>query len=459
MEIRTRLTIQFFLISGTLLLFAFLTIYFFYAKIQKEEFFLSLESRAKTTADLLIRVEQIDSTLLKLIDLNKKDILDFENISVYNIEGKEIYTNNDTIHFSKILPEFDVFLEEVRENGKKKISDGDFDFLGIQYENAREKFVVVACAVDTQGVKNLRGLRRVLTLVFIAVTAIIVFAGWAYSGRALKPISKVIDQVNNISANNLNQRISAGSNKDEITRLTLTFNHLLDRIEDAFMTQKTFVSNASHELRNPLTAITSQLEVTLLKARNIEEYEQTINSVLEDIRDLNDMSHRLLVLAKIDGESSSFKLEQLRLDDLIWEIKNEFLTQNIEYFVTLTLNKLPENEKQLLILGNKHLLKTCFVNLMDNACKFSSDHTVAIEIFSGVKTLIIQFTDKGMGISKSELPYIFEPFYRAKNSSEFSGYGVGLSIVQKIVQVHKAKIEVASTVSVGTRISIVFPLG
>jgi signal transduction histidine kinase len=127
--------------------------------------------------------------------------------------------------------------------------------------------------------------------------------------------------------------------------------------------------------------------------------------------------------------------------------------------VTLTLNKLPENEKQLLIYGSKHLLKTCFVNLMDNACKFSSDHTVAVEIVSDIKTLTIQFTDKGMGISKAELPHIFEPFYRAKNSAEISGYGVGLSIVQKILHIHNAKVHVVSTPSVGTKISIVFPLG
>ncbi|MBK9593244.1 MAG: sensor histidine kinase [Crocinitomicaceae bacterium] len=95
---------------------------------------------------------------------------------------------------------------------------------------------------------------------------------------------------------------------------------------------------------------------------------------------------------------------------------------------------------------------------MDNACKFSSNHGVSIEIFSDIKTLTIQFADKGTGISKSELPHIFEPFYRAKNSAEVSGYGVGLSIVQKIVHLHKAKIEVASTLSVGTKISIVFPL-
>lgn len=459
MEIRTRLTVQFFLISGALLLFAFLTIYFFYAKIQKEEFFQSLESRAKTTADLLIRVEQIDSTLLKVIDLNKKDVLDFENISVYDLEGKEIYTNNDTIHFSELLPDFDLFLDEVIASGKKEVSDGDFDFVGIQYQNASDKFVVVASAMDTNGIKNLRSLRRVLALVFIAVIAVIGFAGWIYSGRALKPISTVIDQVNNISANNLNQRIRAGSNKDEIARLTLTFNHLLDRIEDAFTTQKTFVSNASHELRNPLTAITSQLEVTLLKARNVEEYEEIISSVLDDIRDLNDMSHRLLVLAKIDSQSGYFKFEPLRLDDLIWETKNEFLAQNGGCLVSLTLNKLPENEKQLLILGNKHLLKTCFVNLMDNACKFSADRAVAIEIFSDIKTLTIQFADKGMGISTSELPHIFEPFYRAKNSGEISGYGVGLSIVQKIVHVHSAKIDVVSVLSVGTTVRIVFPLG
>jgi len=458
MQIRTKLTIQFIVISATLLLTAFMAIYLLSAKFQKDEFFSRLEVKASTTADLLIRVKEVDSTLLKLIDLNKKDVLYHENISVYNSQQKEIYTNNDTIHFSKILPDFEQYLEDVRVNGKKKSSIGDIDIVGLPYTNQHEKFVVMACAIDKYGLNHLKNLRQILAIVFIAILVIVALSGQIYAARALKPISDVIRQVNTISANNLNQRINEGNKKDEIAQLTITFNHLLSRIEHAFTTQKTFVANASHELRNPLTAITSQLEVAILRERDRETYERVITSVLEDIKRLNEMSHRLLVLAKIDSDHSAFKLSPLRLDDLVWETKNEFLVSNPGCMVKLTLHTLPETEKQLTILGNYQFLKTCFLNLMDNACKFSPDHAVSIELFSDQKSIHVQFTDTGIGIDTEELPYIFEPFYRGRNTSHVNGYGVGLSIVDKIIHVHSGTIKIISELNQGTKFTLTFPL-
>jgi signal transduction histidine kinase len=454
MQIRTKLTIQFFLISAGLLLSALLAIYFFSARYQQEEFYSRLTSKANTTADLLIRVEQVDSTLLKLIDINKKDVLYYENISVYNSENQEIYTNNDSIHFQEILPDIRAFLNEVSHSGEKRVKSNDIDIVGIQYQNGNEKFVVIACAIDKYGMDNLKNLRRVLAFVFIIFLAVIGVAGWIYSGKALKPISEVINQVNSISANNLNHRLGEGNQNDEIFRLTSTFNNMLNRIEHAFKTQKTFVSNASHELRNPLTAITSQLEVALLKERDSEEYQNIVSS----IKRLNEMSHRLLQLSKIDSGNLNFILEPVRIDDLIWETKNEFILQYPDNIVKLTLHELPENETQLNILGNKQFLKTCFINLMDNACKFSIDKTVKIEIFSDGKTLHVQFSDDGIGITESELPYIFEPFYRGKYAAHVKGYGIGLSIVEKIIQTHDAVIKVKSKVNFGTTIMVSFSI-
>lgn len=457
MQIRTRLTLQFIAISAALLLSAMASIYFFAAKIQREDFFQQLQTRASTTADLLIRVEAVDSNLLKLIDVNKKDVLNNENISVYDAANQELYTNNDSLRFTDLLEDMEGFLQEVRTGGTQKRSLGDLDLIGINYRHNGESFVVLASAIDLERQKNLKTLRRVLLLVFVIFLLAIAFAGWLYAGRALKPISAVIRQVNTISANNLNLRIDEGNKTDEIARLTMTFNDLLNRVEHAFKTQKTFVSNASHELRNPLTAITSQLEVTLMRTRSQDDYQRVLLSVLDDIRRLNEMSHRLLVLAKIESDPSSIKLEPLRLDDLVWETKNEFLANNPTFSVQLTLHDLPETENRLLIAGNPVFLKTCFLNLMDNACKFSTDHTVSIAIFSRNESLIVKFSDQGIGIESTELPYIFEPFYRGKNTSHVNGYGVGLSIVDRIMRMHQGEIQVASTLHEGTVITLIFP--
>lgn len=457
MQIRSRLTIQFFLISASLLLLALLAIYYFSAKHQKEEFYSRLKSRANTTADLLLRVKEVDSTLLKLIDVNRKDLLNYENISVYDSEGTEIYTNNDSLHFNEILPDLNSFLNDVRKNGEQSMTAEKLNFVGIRYEIGDHDYIVVACAVDEFGIENLKSLRRILVFVFIFFLAAIGVSGWIYSGRALKPISEVVEQVNSISANNLSQRLDEGNQKDEIYHLTSTFNDMLNRIEHAFKTQKTFVSNASHELRNPLTVITAQLEVALIKERNSEEYKKIVHSVLEDIKKLNEISHRLLQLTKIESEKSEIKREPIRIDDLIWEVKNEFQTQNPDNKVILTLHELPEDESQLVILGNNQFLKTAFINLMSNACKFSDDRTVNIDILSGSDKLIIKFIDKGIGIPAEDIPNIFEPFYRGKNTNSVKGYGIGLSMVEKIMTAHNAQIRIASELNIGTTVSVVFP--
>lgn len=458
MQIRTRLTIQFFLISASLLLFALLAIYFFSASHQKEEFYSRLKSRANTTADLLLRVDEVDSSLLKLIDINRKDVLHYENISVYDSNDKEIYTNNDSLHFYEILPNVISFLSEVRKNGEQSMTFENLHFIGIQYEIEEKKFVVVACAMDIYGMENLKSLRKILVFVFVFFLVAIGISGWFYAGRALKPISDLVNQVNNISANSLDQRLEEGKQKDEINQLTSTFNDMLNRIEQSFKTQKTFVANASHELRNPLTVITAQLEVSLLKERDSDEYKKILNSVLDDIKRLNEISHRLLQLTKIENEKLEIKFDPIRIDDLIWEIKSEFQNQNPEFKATLTLNELPENENLLLILANKQFLKTCFINLMTNACKFSSDKTVNIEIISAEENLIIKFVDHGIGIAEEEIPHVFEPFYRGKNANSISGYGIGLSIVEKIIKAHKGEIQINSKLNSGTTVCLIFSI-
>lgn len=458
MQIRTRLTIQFFFISSSLLLMALLAIYFFSAKHQKEEFYSRLKSRANTSAELLLKVDEVDSSLLKLIDINRKDILYYENISIYDSNDKEIYTNNDNIHFHEILPDIKSFLGEVRQSGEKSMTVENLDYIGIKYEIGNKKYVVIACAMDIYGIDNLKSLRRILVFVFVFFLLAMGVSGWIYAGRALKPISEVVHQVNSISANSLNQRLEERKTKDEIYQLTSTFNEMLQRIEHAFKTQKTFVANASHELRNPLTVITAQLEVALIKERNSEEYKKIIESVLEDIKRLNDISHRLLQLTKIESERSDIKLESIRIDDLIWEVKKEFQNQNPGYKVILKLHELPESESQLIIFGNAQFLKTCFINLMSNACKFSLDKTVHIDIISSKGDLIINFIDHGMGISQDDLPFVFEPFYRGKNVAQSKGYGIGLSIVEKIIKAHNAEIQVNSKVNSGTTVSLIFPI-
>ncbi len=183
-------------------------------------------------------------------------------------------------------------------------------------------YVVVAAAVDINWTARLKDLQTLLTVAYLIVIAVVFISGWIYSGRALRPIKRIMDEVKGISPQNLDQRLKESPYEDEMGKLILIFNELLERIAKAFQLQKMFVSNVSHELKNPLTNITSQLEVTLLKERSKEDYHQTIESVLEDIRGLNQLSNSLLELARLTREQDSFTMTRVRLDEIIWDVRD-----------------------------------------------------------------------------------------------------------------------------------------
>lgn len=459
MQIRSKLTLYFILIVAGILLFSLFSIYYFSERHRQNQFYTSLKNKALTTADLLIKVQEVDSSLLKIIDQRKKDIFPSENISIYDYVNKEIYTNNDSIDFKALLPELDKIIYQIRQYGEKRLSVGEMEIIGIPYVDRSGLFIILSGAIDTTGFDNLNNLKNILIIVFISVLLTVAFVGWIYAGKALNPISSVINEVSKISETKLNLRLNEGQGKDEISRLSSTFNKMLDRIESAFKLQKTFVANASHELRNPLTMITSQLEVALLKDRNNDEYRKILSSILEDIKNINKMSHGLLQLAKLDSSAEQdLKFTAVRIDDLLWETKSEFLSLYPLFKVNFFIDNLPDDEKNLTINGIAAYLKICFFNLMENACKFSPDNTVTVKLFSEHRKIVIHFTDKGSGINNNDLPYIFEPFYRSENFQNKKGYGIGLSIVKKIVLLHHARININSKENAGSTFVLNFPL-
>jgi signal transduction histidine kinase len=452
MRIRTRLTLQFVGIVAVIVFCSHLAIYYFSAQYRENQFYDRLRDKAYTTAELLIKVDAVSADLLRIIDKNKKDLLFQENITVYDYQNKALYTNNETADFGS-TPEF---LDRIRVEGEQRVANGDVELVGVQYVDDYNRFVVTASAIDRFGRQKMQNLGNILIISFVLILIIVAAAGWIYAGRALRPISHIVRQVNNISATNLSTRLDEGNRTDEIAQLSATFNEMLNRIETTFQLQKTFVANASHELKNPLTIITSQVEVILLRERTPEEYRQTLVSVLEDIRRLNQVSLRLLDLARLSSEETKIELKPLRIDELIWKCKEELMEKHPGYKVTFT-PELPEEERQLIIMANDELLGAAFLNLMDNACKFSPDKEVMVQLEARGSRSIVKFSDRGAGISEADLPFIFQPFFRSNTAMKVSGHGIGLSLVEKILKFHKAQIEVSSRVNAGSTFTVTVP--
>ncbi|HEV7349597.1 HAMP domain-containing sensor histidine kinase [Telluribacter sp.] len=452
MQIRTRLTVQFSLLVSAILLVAFLAIYYFTFVNTNEDFYDRLRSKAVSTAELLLKVRQVDTELLKVFDKSNRDLIYNENILIFDEKNRLIYANTDSlsIHVSNF------WLDEIRRAEQIRYTDGEYKVVGIYYKYPFNKAVVLLGALDLYGKANLDNLRTMLAVIFIFVTAIVAFAGWLFAQRALLPISRVMNDVEGILPQKLNTRLDTPNQNDEIGRLTITFNKLLDRIETAFRMQKTFVANVSHELKNPLTKISSQLEVSLLKERSVDEYQNTIHSVLEDIQQLSQLSNTLLELAKVSEDRRDILTETVRVDELLWDARTSISQSNSQYRIQLNLDELPEDDTWLEVTGNPTLLKTAFLNLIDNACKFSDDNSVSISLAATEEAIELSFSDSGKGIPEQDQNLVFQPFYRGDNTASVKGYGIGLSLVDRIMKLHNGTITIKSNEPSGTIFQLKF---
>lgn len=454
MNIRTRLTLLFIIIVAIIIIFASVAIYFFSADYRQDDFYNRLLNKGNNTAKLLIEVEEVDAGLLRRIEKNNPVSLPNEKIVIYDYRNDIIFSTDEdnVIQIDRDL------LDQVRLDGEVRFRQGKYEVLGFLFADKYDRFVVIAAATDIYGLNKLRNLGTILLIVFGISIVLVSFSGWFFAGRALRPISKVVHQVDEISISRLDLRVDEGNGKDEIAQLARTFNDMLTRLETSFIIQKNFIANASHELRTPLTAVTGQLEVTLLNTRTTEEYKQTLNSVLEDIKNLNNLCNRLLLLAQASSDTSDRKLKKIRVDELLWQTKDELSKLNPGYSITIDLDPQLDDESRLTIAGDEQLIKAALANVIENGCKYSPDHAVTIYVTSFSGNISLHFTDKGIGIPDEDLPNIFEPFHRGHNTQNTKGHGIGLSMVERIIKLHHGSIHVNSKTGQGTTFTLAFPL-
>jgi signal transduction histidine kinase len=352
-------------------------------------------------------------------------------------------------------------VDRVKEVFKKKevrFEVDDLEVLGTVFVTPEGQIVVFAGAEDQYSAENAKDLKNILIALFLLFVFIVVISGWFFAGRAIKPISEVIKQVDQLSLKRLEQRLNTADSEDEIGKMVTTINRLLERIENAFKLQKTFIANVSHELKNPLTKISSQLEVSLLNERKIEDYKQTIASVLEDTQDLAAITESLLELNKISISDYQASFSILRIDEIMWESRSLTQKLNAAYKVMIDTQFMPDNEELLHIKGDEKLILTALKNLIENGCKFSTNKQTYVSLQIVDESIEIKIKNEGKGIPEADIPYIFQPFFRAENTAASKGYGIGLSLVERIVSLHLGSISVQSEQNGWTEFTVKFPV-
>ncbi|WP_019986593.1 sensor histidine kinase [Rudanella lutea] len=453
MTIRNRLTLRFTGLVSSILLLVFVSIYAFCWFFISADFYRRLDRKASTTGDMLIR-HRLDADLIRQLGRLRKDQLPSQKIMVFDARDSLIFTTNEAL----TVPIPATTLAKIRVGEQTDFRQGIYYLSGSRYTTDSGGYVVIASAQNTDGDDFLSRLLLALLCLFILIVGVTTLAGWVFAGDALRPMQRLDQTLSHIFPHNREERLPVGPESDEISRLSMTINSLLDRVGESFRVQRMFVANVSHELRNPLTQISSQLEVSLLNRRDPDAYQKTIRSVLEDVTELTALTRELLQLSQVSGDGTVGLLTgRIRIDEIVWDVRDQVNALQPGYRVQVEWGDLPDDPDLLTIQGNKTLLRTALKNLTENACKFSDDRRALLRVRVQPEQVQIDVQNTGTPIPASDLPYIFEPFYRSRQTADVRGYGVGLSLVERIARVHGGQVTVSSEAGRPTIFTVALP--
>ena len=320
------------------------------------------------------------------------------------------------------------------------------------YDN-NQLVAIVQVAQSLDDIQNT--LQRLLVTLLVSVPILVIIAGvsgYFLAARALAPIDQITSTTRRISGEDLSARLNIPVTDDEVGRLTQTLNDMLARLDDSFQRERQFTNDASHELRTPLTAMQAILGVIREKRRTPKEYEQALDDLNEETDRLRTLVENLMRLAR--GEKRSNNLhEMIDISTLISDVADS-LRPLAEIKNLILACDIPEHLKTV---GDSDELIRLFVNLLDNAIKYTAHGKISITAQKKAKEIAINIEDTGIGISPEHLPHIFDRFYRVEESRVTRGAGLGLAIAQEIAIAHHGIIEAHSIRGGGTTFTVRLP--
>lgn len=302
----------------------------------------------------------------------------------------------------------------------------------------------------------LAGLVRTLIIAIPLALALAAGGGIFLARRALEPVDKISQTAQEIEESDLSRRINVNT-KDELGRLAATLNEMIGRLERAFQRQKQFTSDASHELRTPLAVIEAESTLALQKERPSSDYQQSLEIISQESRQMSSLIDQLLTLARADAGKEQWNFTEIDLGKLISNLSTDVEVLCQEKGLSFQLGQIQD----LVVKGDEARLRELFMNLLDNAIRYTpSPGTVSVSFRREGQMANIAITDTGIGIPAEDMPFIFERFYRVDKSRSRAegGSGLGLAICRHIAEVHGGKIEVESQVGVGSTFSVWLPL-
>ena len=392
--------------------------------------------------------------LVSAVEKIYEDPDEFENFNdgIYYIK----YNENNEIIAGKIPKDFDLTLAfSIEDINTYQIENKKFLYYDTRLKNTGDwiRGIYPLSRFQNDISKMWDILFYYIAPLFIAFVA---FVGYKIVKNAFKPVKKISETALEIKkSKNFSRRIELDNSEDEIHKMASAFNEMLDTVEETFIHEKQFSSDVSHELRTPITVILAQSDYALDYVDTLDEAMESFEVINRQAKKMTSLINQIMELSKLERQNEIEK-ERINFSNIILQLLEDYRTllenSNIELITNI--------EKDLRIYGNKLMIERLFINLFTNAMKFTKT-TISVSLNRINKEIILQVKDDGVGIAKEEQKYIWDRFFQINNSrnkDKNRGSGLGLSMVNKIAQLHSATIEVESEIGKGACFIVRFPI-
>jgi len=452
MTLKSRITFLFAILSAVIISLLSGFVWYFANEFAFEDFYKRLEARVNIAAGIKVQGGQHTAGYAEMRNRYLERLpAEQEHLVVADKSGKRIVNKQTDLPAS--------FFNQISRGQMARYRNNNKFYAGKYFRKDNNGYIVIISARDPYGYQELKRLQKILFAGFFLSVALSYAVGRNFSELTFKPIRALIKKAKGISAENLHQRLDPVKGKDEIAEISQTFNAMLDRLETAFETQNNFIGNASHELRTPLTVISGEAELAISRIGSAEpELQKSLITIQSEAERLGNILTSLLTLAQSGFDGKKQRWEEIRLDELLLEVKAGIDMINPINQIKLDFSGLPENFDSINLYGNSNLLKLAVSNIVSNACKYSDNSIVDLALSITAANIVITVKDRGIGIPEKDLQHVFEPFFRASNTTRYKGYGVGLPLSLTIVRLHKGTISIQTNEQSGTTISILLPL-
>lgn len=448
MKLRIRIALLLSSLVFIILLISVTSIYILYEKFRKDEFYERVKSRAVFFGAIYLKGTSPDQFK------GQNDLTLFgEKVAVYNENEKLLSLRPDSLWIT--IPE--TVFTTARQKQFCFFNHGYRESVAYYVDGPLRKGYVISSAYDKFGRRKIENLQFVMLCTLGGGLLLSGLFSFFYVKQIVKPLSQLTNKMQLITESNMDERLTVTGDKSELDLIARNFNDMLDRLENAFEMRKRFVQQASHELRTPLANMLAQTEAALGKKLSAEESYNVLLSLKDDQQHIIELTNSLLLLSKYEKLALITDLTVIRVDETLYEAIDQIKIHYPDSHIQVNFTSVPDNDGLLTVMGNEVLLMAALQNLIKNACHYSEDNEVMINIDAQASGMCINFENTGKQLSDDEMQRLFIPFFRGENSVHKKGFGLGLSIVQRIVSLHKGTVRYTAVNERVNRFSLIFP--